>query len=94
MAVQSSGELEIIINNIVMKLDRRLADQPNNTNLVVAKGVMTDAIEWAQGSEKLAPARLKSFADACDVLRENFRNETELSDQLFDLLDFLEYRVG
>lgn len=94
MAVQSSGELEIIINNIVMKLDRRLADQPNNTNLVRAKGIMTSAVQWSQATEKLGAAQLKSFADACDVLRENFRNDTQLSDQLFDLLDFLEYRVG
>ncbi|HSO00082.1 MAG TPA: hypothetical protein VLS89_17435 [Candidatus Nanopelagicales bacterium] len=94
MAVQSSGEFEIIINNIVMRLDRRLSDQPNNTRLVQVKGVMTNAVEWARGSAKIPAPQLKSFSDACDVMRENFRDDTPLSDKLFDLLDFLEYRVG
>lgn len=94
MAIQSSGEFEIIVNNLVMKIDRRLADQPNNTVLVRSKGTMESAVGWAKTSKKLDAARLKTFSDACDALRENFRNDSSLSDQLFDLLDFLEFRVG
>jgi hypothetical protein len=77
-----------------MKIDRRLGDQPNNSVLIRAKGVMERAVGWATANQKIDPARLKAFADTCDGIRENFRNDTELSDTLFDLLDFLEYRVG
>ncbi|AKT37872.1 hypothetical protein [Chondromyces crocatus] len=94
MAVQSSGEFEIIMNNIVMRLDRRLSEQPNNTLLVRSKGVMTESIQWARQGKKITPAQLKSFTDACDQIRDSFRSDTPLSDKLFDLLDFLEYRLG
>jgi hypothetical protein len=94
MAINAAGEFEIIAKTVLMKIDRRLGDQPNNSVLVRAKGVMENAVQWAFGAAKIDAARLKSFADVCDGIRENFRNDTELSDTLFDLLDFLEYRVG
>lgn len=94
MAIQSAGEFEIIMNSIVMKLNRRLDDQPNNTTLVGVKRAMEDAIDKAKGKQKLTPRQLKAFTDAAETMRESFRNDVELSDQLFDLLDFLEYRVG
>lgn len=94
MAIQAAGEFEIISKTILMKLDRRLDDQPNNTGLVTMKRRMEDAVGWAKAGVKIDAQKLKAFADACDSMRENFRNDAQLSDQLFDLLDFLEYRLG
>jgi len=94
MAIQSAGEYEIISKTILMKLDRRLDEQPNNTALVTMKRRMEDSIGWAKAGKKLDAKKLKDFSDSCDAMRESFRNDTHLSDQLFDLLDFLEYRVG
>lgn len=94
MAIQSSGEFEIIVNNLIMKLDRRLNDQPNNSVLVRSKGAMVEAVQWARAGKKLSQVQLKAFSDACDGVRSNFLNDAQLSDQLFDLLDFLEYRLG
>ncbi|EYF00673.1 hypothetical protein [Chondromyces apiculatus] len=94
MAIQSSGEFEIIMNSILMRLDRALSDQPNNSALVRARLLMNESIQWARKGAKISPMQLKNFSDVCDSVRENFRNDTQLSDKFFDLLDFLEYRLG
>jgi hypothetical protein len=94
MAIQSAGEFEIIVNNMVMRLNRRLDEQPNNTTLVQVKRTIEESVGWAKAGVKLEPRALKTFSDATDRMREAFRADTQLSDQLFDLLDYLEYRVG
>jgi len=94
MAIQAAGEFEIIANGIIMKLNRRLTDQPNNTVLVSAKRQLEEAIAWANRGQKLTDKQLKTFSDASENIRQNFTHDSELSDKLFDLLDFLEYRLG
>jgi hypothetical protein len=94
MAILAAGEVEIIVNSILMKLDRRLDEQPNNTKLVKVKEVMIQAKAWAKVDKKIGPLQLKTLSDAGDTIRENFREDTGLSDQLFDLLDFFEYHLG
>ncbi len=94
MAIQAAGEFEIITNGIIMKLNRRLDEQPNNTVLVSAKRQLEEASVWAKAGRKLDDKQLKSFSDASDEIRQNFHSDSALSNQLFDLLDFLEYRLG
>jgi hypothetical protein len=94
MAIQSPGEYEIIMNNIVMKLGRKLDEQPNNTTVVTVKRTMEESIAWAKGRKKLEARQLKSFSDASDAAGEAFRGDSDLREQLMDALDFLEYRVG
>ncbi|MCC6553641.1 MAG: hypothetical protein IT372_11560 [Polyangiaceae bacterium] len=94
MGIQSTGEYQIIMKTILMKIDRRIDEQPNNTALVGMKRVMEESAEWVKSSTKLDAKRINAFEDAASAMRETFRGDTQLSDQLFDLLDWLEYRVG
>ena len=93
MAIQSVGEFEIIMNTVVMRVLRVLDDQPNNTTLVSAKRQMEAAVEWAIARRKPDAKQLLGFETATETIRQAFRADATLSDQLFDLLDFLEYRL-
>ena len=93
MAIQSSGEFEIIASTILMRITSRLASEPNNGPLINAKKGMEDGLAWVVQRKKLSAIELKRFTDAAEVVRQVFRQDTALSDQLFDLLDFLEYRT-
>ena len=93
MAIQSSGEFEIITSTILMRVTQRLDAEPNNGPLINAKRGMEDAVAWVVQRKKLTALELKRFGDAAETVRQVFRQDTALSDQLFDLLDFLEYRL-
>lgn len=93
MAIQSGGEFEIIMNTIVSRVLRMLQDQPNNTTLVSVKRQMEAAVVWVRKKHKPDAAELQTFEAAAETIRQTFRGDAGLSDQLFDLLDFLEYRL-
>lgn len=93
MAIQSVGEFEIIMNTIVSRVLRELQNQPNNTTLVTTKRQMEAAVVWATKKHKPDAKELQAFESATDTLRQTFRGDADISDQLFDLLDFLEYRL-
>lgn len=93
MAIQSVGEFEIIMNTVVARVLRLLNEQPGNTTLVSVKRSMEAATVWALGKHKPDARELQTFESAAETIRQNFRGDTALSDQLFDLLDFLDYRL-
>ena len=93
MAIQSVGEFEIIMNTIVSRVLRLLDEQPGNTTLVAVKRQMEAAIGWARAKHKPDAKELQVFETATETIRQNSRGDATLSDQLFDLLDFLEYRL-
>jgi hypothetical protein len=93
VAIQSVGEFEIIMNTIVSRVLRLLDEQPGNTTLVAVKRQMEAAIGWARQKHKPDAKELLVFETSTETIRQNFRGDTTLSDQLFDLLDFLEYRL-
>jgi hypothetical protein len=93
MAIQSAGEFEIIVNTLLMRLMQRLDAEPQNRGLITARKIMESGVQWAIQRKKPSEKELKDFADAAENIRQSFRNDTALSDQLFDLLDFLEYRL-
>lgn len=93
MAIQSVGEFEIIMNTIVSRVLRLLDEQPGNTSLVAVKRQMEAATGWALKKHKPDERELKLFESASETIRQHCRDDVLLSDQLFDLLDFLEYRL-
>lgn len=93
MAIQSGGEFEIIMNTVVARVLRLLDEQPGNTTLVTVKRQMEVAIGWVRQEHKPDARELLSFETATDTIRQNCRGDSMISDQLFDLLDFLEYRL-
>jgi len=93
MAIQSRGEFEIIMNGVLMRVIQRVSDEPRNTTLVSAKRRLEEALEWVHQRRKPSEKELAVFADAAETLRQAWREDTGLSDKLFDLLDFLEYRL-
>ena len=93
MAIQSVGEFQIIMNTIVSRILRELQDQPNNTTLVTVKRQMETALGWAAKKHKPDAKELLAFETAAETIRQILRADASLSDQLFDLLDFLEYRL-
>lgn len=93
MAIQSVGEFEIIMNTIISRVLRLLDEQPGNTTLVAVKRQMEVAIGWARQKHKPDAKELQIFETSAETIRQNSRGDATLSDQLFDLLDFLEYRL-
>jgi hypothetical protein len=93
MAIQSSGEFEIITSTILMRVTQRLDSEPHNRSLITAKKGMEEGVAWVVKRKKPDATQLKHFSDAAEAVRQAFRQDTGLSDQLFDLLDFLEYRM-
>jgi Na+/citrate or Na+/malate symporter len=93
VAIQSVGEFAIIMNTIVARVFRMIDEQPGNTTLVTVKRQMEASIEWARKKHKPDAKELLAFETAAETIRQHFREDPTLSDQLFDLLDFLEYRL-
>jgi Na+/citrate or Na+/malate symporter len=93
VAIQSVGEFAIIMNTIVARVFRMIDEQPGNTTLVTVKRQMEASIEWARKKHKPDAKELLAFETAAETIRQHYREDPSLSDQLFDLLDFLEYRL-
>jgi hypothetical protein len=93
VAIQSGGEFVIIMNTIIARVFRMIDEQPGNTTLVTVKRQMEGALEWIRQKHKPDAKELLAFETAAETIRQNFRGDPSLSDQLFDLLDYLEYRT-
>jgi hypothetical protein len=90
MAIQSAGEFDVVLSDIVFRLDRVLHEQPRNGALTSARRQMQLLREWVKKGQKIAAREMSAVTSAVETIRMAEKNDSELEDRLYDLMDYVE----
>jgi len=90
MAIQTAGEFDVLLSDIVFRVDRLIHEQPNNGALVSARRQLHQLRDWVNKGLKIAPREMIGVNAAVETLRQTEKNDTDLEDRLYDLMDYVE----
>jgi hypothetical protein len=90
MAIHSAGEFDVLLSDIVFRLDRVVHEQPRNAALVSARRQMQLLREWVKKGVKVGPREINSLTSAVETIRTAEKNDAELEERLYDLMDYVE----
>jgi hypothetical protein len=89
MAIQSSGEFQVVLSVILMKVDQVLMDG-GPPGLVAARRELGGLSTSMKKGEKPSERQVLAFSGASSAVRQAFKNDEATSDRLFDLSDYLD----
>lgn len=89
MTIQSAGELEVTLSDLLLSLDRMLNDAPNNATLVQVRRSLGQVYGALKKKEPVSAKHVAAVATAAEALREH-GDDPDMPDRLFDVRDFLE----
>lgn len=92
MTIQSAGELEITMSDVLLSLDRMLNEAPNNAALVQARRGLGQIHASVRKKEPFSAKQVAALTAAAESLRAH-GDDPDMPDRLFDLRDYLEQNL-
>ena len=92
MAIQSASEFEAVVNHVLIKIEKVLNERGSVTSLETATRDLKTIFAAARTPAKLKGVRAL-LEKATDTLSGELSGDTALLDQLWDLADYIDYRV-
>jgi hypothetical protein len=90
MSIQSASEFEAVINHVSMRIDRELSERGSVPVLETAHRDLQRIFHVARQPAKLKA--LRSLVDqVTEVITGQIPNDNTLTEQLWDLADFVDY---
>lgn len=90
MAIQSAGELDTVLQDVLLTVERLIHDEPRNAPLNAAARDLKDFQAALKKGGKPGPLLVQRFTRASEVVRQASPNDADLSDRLFDVGDFID----
>ena len=90
MAIHSAGEFDVVLSDIMSRVDRLIHEQPRNGTLISARrqlGLLRDSVKKGL---KISAQSMTTINGAVETVRTTEKNDTELEDRLYDLMDYVE----
>jgi hypothetical protein len=92
MAIQSAAEFEAVINHVVIKVEKVLNERGTVPPLETAVRDLQHIFQAARQPAKLKPLR-GLLEKTTDALTRELPDDAAMLDQLWDLADYIDYRV-
>lgn len=92
MAIQSASEFEAVLNHVVSRIEKALVERGSVNELEVTIRDLKHIHDAAQNPTKLKPLR-SLLEKVTDVLNKQIPDDQVLLERLWDLADYLDYRV-
>ena len=86
------SEFEAVISHAVIAIDKELLQSGDNPKLKEARRDLLKIEDAARDNDKVKGFRAR-LAEIGDVLRAEMSKATQLHDDMWDLLDFIDYRL-
>lgn len=92
MAIQSASEFEAVVNHVVIKVEKVLNERGTVPPLETAVRDLQQIFRAARVAAKLMPLR-SLLERTTDTLSRELPDDQAMLDQLWDLADYIDYRV-
>ena len=89
MAIQTQGELVVVLTDVILKIDRTLSEQSHNPTLSTAARDLKLLAEHLKKGAKPTPQHIKSLLSASSIVRDTMKSE-EMYDRMLDIEDFVQ----
>jgi len=91
MAITSVSEFEAVAGQAIIKIDKAMYERGEVPALKEARRTLETIVSRAREPERLKQMR-DVLESTTDVLRAEISHDTALHDDLWDLVDFVDYR--
>ncbi|MCK6590103.1 MAG: hypothetical protein HUU21_02295 [Polyangiaceae bacterium] len=88
MAIQTNSELEVVLQDIILKVDRTLHER-YCTPLEAAVRDLRVIAQVLKRNEKLTPQHVRSLLSASTAVRDNLQSD-EVFDRMLDIEDYIQ----
>jgi hypothetical protein len=92
MAIQSASEFEAVVNHVLIKIEKALNERGSVPTLETAARDLKAIFAAARTPAKLKAQRAL-LEKTTDTLNGELSDDATLLDQLWDLADYIDYRV-
>jgi hypothetical protein len=89
--ITSASEFEAIIDRAIVKLDKFLYERHSDPVVANCRRTLDKLKNLARDSDKLKAQR-DALSKVCDTISEKLSDDSDLQSDLWDLLDFIDYR--
>ncbi len=89
MGIQNRDELDVVIREVTLKVERILYEGAHRPNLVEANRNLKTLGEYLRKHEKPTAGQVKSMLSATSLFRDQFQDD-RLYDLTFDIEDFVQ----
>lgn len=90
MSISNREELDAVLAEMTLKIDRLLNEGGHRSELVEANRNLKRLGEYLKKHEKPTGGQVKSLLAATSLIRDKFQNDDRLCDQSFDVEDFVQ----
>ena len=90
--INSVSEFEAVLAQVIIRVDKYLYEQHRDPVVQNIRRTLQKILEVSKESDKLKAQR-DALSAAGETLRERVRDDEQLHDHLWDLLDYVEYRA-
>lgn len=92
MAILSASELEAVLTNVLLTIERVITERGSAPKLEGARDDLTRAMAVARVAPKLKALR-PQLDKAADVVQAEIPDDGKLLDSMWDILDYVDYRT-
>jgi hypothetical protein len=92
VAILSVSEFEAVLGQACIKVDKALYERANPPPLEEARRTLESVQNAARDAKKLKSLRAK-LDSAVEVVSGEIPNDEKLREDLWDLLDYIDYRI-
>jgi hypothetical protein len=92
VAIQSATELEAVLNRVVIKLDKQVAERGSWPVLEQARRTLDQARQVSRTGAKLKAMR-EQLRDATETVTSELPKDGQLHEDLWDAEDYVDYRA-
>ena len=92
MAILSASELEAVLTNVLLTIEKVIAERGSAPKLEGARDDLTRAMTQARVPAKLKALRAQ-LDTAADIVQTEIPNDGKLLDSMWDILDYVDYRT-
>jgi hypothetical protein len=90
MAIQTPGEFEITLSDLILRVERMLYEQPRHTGLTSARRQLQQLADCARKKQPPSAKQVEEFSTAAETIRRVGGDDGDLADRIYDLMDWLE----
>jgi hypothetical protein len=90
MAIHTVGELDVVMMDVVLKIERQLSEQPHgNAALAAAVRDMKQLADHLRKGGKPSPQQIKSLLTASSTVRDTVKSD-DMYDRMLDIEDYVQ----
>lgn len=90
MAIQTKGEFDIQMGDLLLQVDRLLEERSRDAPLQVARRTLGQIAHRLKRGEKLDPKERQSFAGVLETVHKAAGGDEAMQDRLADLEDWID----